>query len=76
MQFEQIYCVVTLILILDILLLLSYINDIHYAVEHFLVHHFADDTDEKKNIRQTIQDFKSVTNFVNGNNIFLNINKT
>ena len=69
--------------ILGPLLFLIYINDLICAIRYCLVHHFADDTDllncnnsVKRMDKQVNQDLKNLTNWLNANEICLNVSKT
>ena len=69
--------------ILGPLLFLVYINDLHDAVTHFLIHHFADDTNilycnkSLKKINKYINhDLSQIVQWLRANRISLNANKT
>ena len=64
-------------------LFLRYINDLHIAIKHCKVHHFADDTDlliinkSLKRLNKLLNiDRKNLTNWLNANKISLNVSKT
>ena len=65
------------------LLLLLYINDLHVAIKHCKVHHFADDTNlliinkSLKRLNKPLNiDLKILANWLNANKISLNVSKT
>ena len=65
------------------LLSFTYVNDLNCAIRCCLVHHFADDTNllnyinsVKRMNKQTNQDLKHLTNWLNANKIWLNASKT
>ena len=69
--------------VLGPLLFLLYINDLHEAINHCTVHHFADDTNlliinkSLKILHKLLNsDLKDLTNWLNGNKISLNVSKT
>ena len=69
--------------ILGPMLFLVYINDLHYAVTHSLIHHFADDTKilycnkSLKKIKKYINhDLSQIVQWLRANRISLNANKT
>ena len=55
--------------VLGPLLFLIYINDLYMAIQHYKVHHFADDT----NLFHTIKSVKNLNKLVNHNMKQLNI---
>ena len=64
-------------------LFLRYINDLHIAIKHCKVHHFADDTNlliinkSLKRLNKLLNiDLKNLTNWLNANKISLNVSKT
>ena len=64
-------------------LFLRYINDLHIAIKHCKVHHFADDTNlliinkSLKRLNKLLNiDRKNLTNWLNANKISLNVSKT
>ena len=69
--------------VLGPLLFLLYINDLNQAIKSCKVHHFADDTNLlflsnsiKKLNKQVNADLKHLFNWLNANNISLNVKKT
>ena len=65
------------------LLFLIYINDLHLAIKHCKVHHSADDTNllvinkSMKRLNKLLNiDLKNLTNWLNANEISLNVSKT
>ena len=69
--------------VLGPLLFLLYINDLHVAIKHCTVHHFADDTNlfiinkSLKRLNKLLNsDLKNITNWLNANKISLNVSKT
>ena len=69
--------------ILRPLLFLIYINDLHYAIKHYKVHHFVDDTNLlnfscsiKKIKKQVNYDLKNLNNWLNANKFCVNVSKT
>ena len=69
--------------ILGPLLFLIYINDLHAAIMHSEVHHFADDTNllnfnscVKSIKKQVNYDLKNLSNWLKANKISLNVGKT
>ena len=69
--------------VLGPLLFLIYINDLHNAIRHSIVHHFADDTSLlyiNKNLstiqKKVNQDLKSLCTWLRANKISLNASKT
>ena len=69
--------------VLGSLLFLIYINDLHVAIKHCKVHHFADDTNlliinkSLKRLNKLLNiDLKNLTNWLNANKISLNVSKT
>ena len=69
--------------VLGPLLFLIYINDLHVAIKHCKVHHFADDTNlliinrSLKRLNKLLNiDLKNLTNWLNVNKISLNVSKT
>ena len=69
--------------ILEPLLFLTYINELHYSIQFCKFHHFADDTNLIKfnsSIKvintQVNKDLKTLSNWLNANKIGLNVSKT
>ena len=69
--------------VLGPLLFLLYINDLHVAIKHCKVHHFADDTNlliinkSLKRLNELLNiDLKNLTNWLNANKTSLNVSKT
>ena len=69
--------------VLGPLLFLIYINDLHVAIKHLKVHHFAADTNLlminkslKRSNKLLNNDLKNLTNWLNANKISLNVPKT
>ena len=69
--------------VLGLLLFLIYINDLHVAIKHCKVHHFADDKNlliinkSLKRLNKLLNiDLKNLTNWFNANRISLNVSKT
>ena len=69
--------------VLEPLLFLLYINDLHVAIKHCTVHHFADDTNlliinkSLKRLNKLLNsDLKNLANWLNTNKISLNVSKT
>ena len=69
--------------VLGPLLFLLYINDLHVAIKHCAVHHFADNTNlliiykSLKRLNKLLNsDLKNLTNWLNANKISLNVSKT
>ena len=69
--------------VLGALLFLIYINDLHVAINHCKVHHFADDTNQliiNKSLKRLNKllniDLKHLTNWLNAIKISLNVSKT
>ena len=67
----------------DPLFFLIYINDLHVAIKHCKVHHFADDTNlliinkSVKRLNKLLNiNLKNLTNWFNANKISLNVSKT
>lgn len=65
------------------LLLLLYINDLNYAINNSIVHHFADDTNllhfnkSLESLTKKVNlDLKSLWHWLNANKISLNASKT
>ena len=66
--------------VLEPLLFLPYINDLHVAIKHCKVHHFADDTNllnkSPKRLNKLLNfDMKNFTNWLNANKILLHVSK-
>ena len=69
--------------VLEPLIFLTYINDLHLAIKYSEVHHFADDT-KLINIHSSVnfineqvsRDLKNFSNWLEANKIFLNSRKT
>ena len=69
--------------VLGSLRFLLYINDLHVAIKHCKVHHFADNTNLLiinkllKRLSKLLNiDFKSLTNLLDAKKISLNVSKT
>ena len=69
--------------VLEPLLFLIYINDLHVTIKHYKVHHFADDTKlliinkSLKRLNKLLNIYlKNLTNWLNANKISLNVSKT
>ena len=82
-EFKNITCGVPQGSILGPLLFLIYINDMHNAVKHSIVHHFADDTnllcsDKNPNIlrKKMNEDLKFIFEWLCANRLSLNVTKT
>ena len=82
-QYKNIMCGVPQGSILGPLLFLLYINDMHRAVKHSIIHHFADDTNllySNKNLKQLRkrinEDLKLIFNWLCANRLSLNVGKT
>ena len=80
---KQITCGVPQGSVLGPLLFLIYINDLSFSVKHSTVYHFADDTNLlcinkslKSLCKQINYDLKKLTDWLNGNRISLNTDKT
>ena len=80
---KQISCGVPQGSVLGPLLFLIYINDLSSSVKHSTVYHFADDTNLlcinkslKSLCKQVNYDLKKLTDWLNGNRISLNTDKT
>ena len=70
-------------LLLDLVLLLLYINDLNQAIKFCKVYHFADDTNllclsnSMKKLNKLVNaDLKHLGNWLNANKILLNVKKT
>ena len=64
-------------------LFVIYINDLHYSIKFYKVHHFADDTNLinfnssiKIINKQVNKDLKTLSNWLNANKISLSVSKT
>ena len=82
-ELKQIKCGVPEGSILGPLLLLIYINDLHYSIKFCKVHHFADDRNRinfnssiKVINKQVNKDLKTLSNWLKANKICLNVSKT
>ena len=69
--------------VLGPLLFLSYINDLHKAIQYCKLHHFADDTNlfhTNKSVKELIKlvnhDMKQSNNLLSANKISLNVGKS
>ena len=69
--------------VLGPLLFLLYINDLNLAIKHCKVHHVADDRNllytnnsTKKLNKLLNKNFKNLTNWLNANKIYFNVDKT
>ena len=65
--------------VLGILLFLTYINDLHKAIQYQTVHHFADDTNlfhTRKSIYNLIKLVNHDNNWFSANKIYLKVEKT
>ena len=81
-KLEHIRCGVPQGSVLGALLFFIYINDLNCAISYFLVHHFADDINllnynnlVKRINKQVNQDLKNLANWLNANEISLNVTK-
>ena len=82
-KLEHIRCGVPQGSVLGALLFFIYINDLNCAIRYFSVHHFADDINlrnynnlVKRINKQVNQDLKNLANWLNANEISLNVTKT
>ena len=82
-QYHTITCGLPQGSILGPLLFLLYINDMHAAVKHSVIHHFADDTNllcsdknPKQLTRRTNEELKFIFDCLCANRLLLNIWKT